>query len=743
MTFRIKNLGLSALAAAVLMACGGGSNNGSVTAPGASAGATYSGVAMAGNISNADVEVYALNANGSLGSLIGKGVTSADGAFSITTTSKSDMVAIKVKGGSYTSEADTTKTVDGGEFVSVSFSPTGETGLAVTPLTSMVMANAMNAASTNGDVSTSFKSAQNKLTTTYFGIDTTDAKPIHKIVPIFTDLTSLEGRAGLVLAFFEQLALNTKVLPSDLYAALAADSADGQLDGKGAGGVQVKVGAQPAAVTLFTADLLAAVNAYQASVKSVHRQKNVDLTNAPEITQMRATISSGASAVLAGTGIDVGSAGAVTQISFAGSGGIQKQFVYVAARQSGVIAVDISDPAVPVTKKLATLNAELAKMSFTAGGIIAVPGAVSPRVVLFDYFNTTIHLVDITSEKILASKTITVNASASFSGATAYIAGGIADAKRNIIWLATADGYLALNPDTLTQVGPTIALANGDPISENMGGDPAADMLFSPNYGSATEAGGTRYWKKGGIQWVDLQSNVAYSMRPTDFQTLTGLSLSTCVNSSTSLCAPVLNEPDQGAVDSVYKVGLIANEDSLGVIGVMNLDKTAYTFDGASKTFAAKSPSTAFKTMKLASPTVSGRLSGIVVESGNHFALMMSGNSNRIGVAKIDNPNAPANGSAWAGFADWRTYTSNFSDDYSAVGDPHAAGAVKSINTGKSYGFLLSNSFSSTAGRTVAMIDLEGFLKASASDPTSADRTLASSPFGSTSNAIVRTLVPQ
>lgn len=98
MTFRIKNLGLSALAAAVLMACGGGSNNGSVTPPGASAGATYSGVAMAGNISNADVEVYALNANGSLGSLIGKGVTSADGAFSITTTSKSDMVAIKVKG---------------------------------------------------------------------------------------------------------------------------------------------------------------------------------------------------------------------------------------------------------------------------------------------------------------------------------------------------------------------------------------------------------------------------------------------------------------------------------------------------------------------------------------------------------------------------------------------------------------------------------------------------------------------
>jgi hypothetical protein len=739
MTFCIKNLGLSVLAAAALVACGGGSNNSNVASP--SPSATYSGVAMAGNISSAEVEIYVLNVNGSLGSLIGKGLTGPDGAFSITTTSTSPMVAIKVKGGSYTSEADISKTVNGGEFMSVSFSPTGEAGLAVTPLTSMVMANAINAASTGADVGTSFKNAQNKLTKTYFGIDTTDAKPINKIVPVFTDLTGPEGRAGLVLAFFEQLALNTNVLPSDLYAALASDSADGQLDGKGAGGAQVKVGTQTAAVTLFTADLISAVNVYQTSLKSIHKQKNIDLTTAPEITQLRSTISSGASTVLAGTGIDVGSAGAVTQISFAGSGGTQKQFVYIAARYSGVIAVDISDPAAPVTKKLTTLNAELAAKSFIPGGIIAVPGAVSPRVVLFDYNNKTIHLVDINSEKILASKTIAVNASASFSGASAYIAGGIADEKRNIIWLATADGYLALNPDTLTQVGPTIALANGDPISENMGGDPAADMLFSPNYGSLTEIGGTRGWGRGGIQWVDLQSNLAYSMRPTDFQALTGLSLPTCVNSSTLLCAPVMYEPDQGAVDSVYKVGLMANEDGTGTIGAMNLDKTAYTFDGVSKTFAAKSPSTAFKTMKLASPTVSGRLSGIVVESGNHFALLMSGNSNRIGVAKIDNPNAPANGSAWAGFSDWRTYTANYSD-YNSVGDPHAAGAVKSINTGKSYGFLLSGN-TSLGVSPVAMIDLEGFLNASASNPTSADRTLASTPFGNTSNAVIKSLVPQ
>jgi hypothetical protein len=743
MMLRMKTAGLTVLASAVLIACGGG-GGGSSTTPAVintNASSTYSGVAMAGNVSGATVTVYALNADGTLGSAIGTDTTKSDGSFSVKTSATSPRVAIKVTGGTYTSEADTSKTaVQGGEFLSVSFSESGETGLAVTPLTSMVMAYAMKTAATSGNIATAFNDAQTKLVKAYFDIDATGVNPINKIVPSFTTVSGPAGRAGLALAFFEQLAINVGVAPADLYAALAADSADGQLDGKGAGGAQVKVGTKAAAVTLFTADLLTAVNAYQTSVTSLHKQNLVDLTtasNAAAITQIRSTIATAASAVLAGTGIDVGSAGAVTQLSFAGSGGIQKQFVYVAARSGGVVAIDISDPAAPIITTLTTLNNALsARFLSSVGGIIAVPGAVTPRVVLFDYDNKTIHLADVNSQTILASKTISVTASASFSGASGYIAGGIADAKRNVIWLATADGYIALDPNTLNQVGTTIALANGDPISENMGGDPAADMLFSPNYGSSYEnASNTRYWGQGGIQWVDLQSNTAYSMRPTDFQSLTGLDSATCVNSTYSLCAPKLNEPDQGAVDSVYKVGLIANEDSYGVIGAMMLDKASYTFDSVSKTFAAKTPATAFKTMKLSSPSVSGRLSGVVVESGNHYALLMSGNSSRIGVAKIDNPNAPANGT-WAGFSDWRTYSASYSDGYSSVGDPHAAGAVKSINTGKSYGFLLADSYSGK----VAMIDLEGFLKAAATNPTSADRTLAATPFN---NTIIRTLTPQ
>lgn len=725
-------MGLPLIAAAVLMACGGGGDS-AKTITGA---ATYAGVAMAGNVSGATVEIYALNADGTLGSKVGTGTTQSDGSFSIATTATSASVVIKVNGGTYTSEADTSKTVAGGEFLSASFSSTGETGLAVTPLTSMATAYAMKAAGTSGNVATSFNEAQTKLIKAYFDIDTSTLKPIQKIIPSFTTVDGPEGRAGLALAFFEQLAQNISVTPSDLYAALAADSADGQLDGKGAGGTQVKVGTTNAAATLFTSDLLSAINAYQLNVKSVHSNNNVNLKTGKgliAITQSRTAVTTAASTFFAGTGIDVGSAGSVTQLSFAGSGGAQKQFIFVAARADGILGIDISDPATPITTKLTTLNAALAKQSFaTVGGVIAVPGAVTPQVIVFNYGSRTIHLVDVVGEKILASKTITVNASANFSGAGAYIAGGIADTKRNLIWLATADGYLALDPNTLEQVGTTIELANEDPISENMGGDPSADMLLSPNYGSSSEAGGTRYWGLGGIQWVDLQSNIAYSMRPTDYQTLTGQRSLTCTNTITSLCAPVMDQPDQGAVDSVYKVGLIANEDSYGVVGAMKLDKTAYTFDSANKFFVAKTPATTFKTMNLSGSAPLGRLSGVVVESGNHYALLMSGNGSRIGVAKIDNPNAPANGSTWSGFSDWRTYTASLAE-FGSVGDPHAAGAIKSVNTGRSYGFLLS------ASGSVAMIDLEGFINATSKSANSSDRTLASTPFN---NTIIRTLVP-
>ncbi|MGH8432021.1 MAG: hypothetical protein ACREUF_16620, partial [Solimonas sp.] len=231
----------------------------------------------------------------------------------------------------------------------------------------------------------------------------------------------------------------------------------------------------------------------------------------------------------------------------------------------------------------------------------------------------------------------------------------------------------------------------------------------------------------GALELVRLDEGKSYVMKDSDFQALFSV---TPVGGGSSIPFGIV---DAGAVDGIYKVGILTGEDTpvVGVIRIGDMGKFTFTTTPAAgaipelNEFAVKDPKVAiaFEVDSTDFP----QYAGSAVESTNHLALLMAGFSNDILVALLDDPAS----TAWKGFANWKQYEAT-GTEYRQALDPHAVGAVLAAANNRSYGFMLSGN----PGLEVLMIDMKAFLDAEALGATGdAAHRLKDSPF---SNGIIR-----
>ena len=717
--FGICRFGLSVMVSAMLGACGGGSVSSAppgtappvaagptppvaaVTTPPAASeatppaasdptGPTVQGSVIAGPVEGSNMEFFEVDADGKNSDKLGSGLTDSSGSYRITLSrpikAGKGLRGI-AKGGSYASEADTKagrKTL--GTLETLIPSPPAGAALSVnvTPLTHFASVRATELAGSGKKTLIDALVDAEGTVKKWLAVD--GGASLGALLPGFTlDASDAAKLYGLVLGALEQLAKNLGKTPAEIYAALACDIADGILDGKGSAGVSCGIGSGAGLDTLGTTELIRAINTYIASTTTIHADNKLDAAPLAAPTRTSVVAVSPAS-----SGAAVGSTGAISFMRLAGSG---KEVVLVAAREQGLIMVDMSDPSLPVVNRLDALNALIKPLMTSVGGVIPIPGATSSQAMLYSYSSKKVITVDLDTNAILKSGDLALTKQASFSGASGvYVAGGVPDTGRGVIWLATSEGYKAIVPSTLSVISES---AMAQAVPENMGGDPTRGMLFAPNYGTLNG---------GAVDWVDLSgaSPVTYAMSGADW---------------TSYSKSTIGIADSGSVDSIYNVGLIIGEDISSVLAV-NLDKSAYDFNATAKTFKAKDANSSVAT-SISAMT----LAGSSVDSVSHFALLMAGYSNSVVVAKIDNPAAPKTGT-WTGIEDWRGFNLSGSD-YSYAADPHAVGAFNI--KGKPYGFLL-NGISGGSTQKVMLVDMDAFYKAAAGT----SKVLTSNPVGTT-----------
>jgi len=460
-----------------------------------------------------------------------------------------------------------------------------------------------------------------------------------------------------------------------LFAALSADFSDGVFDGKKAGAaITIGTGTTALSSTAGTSDFLSCVSGYVATGKAL-----IDAGVTPaEVAAAAATVRtgiSGSSATPRSTGLSASSSGAISSMAFGG-----KQWIFIAARTSGVVAIDVTDPtaAVPTVKVFASLVTNFGGKPI--GGVVPLQGADHPQLLVFAYGSKHVALVnaDTGAVEFEADLPLVASSPVSFSGGSAFIAGAIPDTGRDGAWLATADGYVFFDRATHT-LTKSYALGTGSFLSENLGGDVGHNLLFAPNYTPA-------------VQLVDLAADKSYYLEGTAFST----------------AFPTLGSPDAGSVDTGLQVGIITNEDTDDV-GFINLKTIARTdVAGGKSTFVAGPGGTAL--LALNSPT----LSGSAVDSDTHLALFMAGFSSDIAVGMIQDPASVPTGGTWVGMTDWR-YVNNLTG-YAYARDPHAVAVIKNLSNGKAYGYLLDG-----GAKKSFQIDMSAVLAAPPVGATGAD----------------------
>jgi hypothetical protein len=723
--------GLNALFAAVITACGGGGDSPitpvsgtpsvssaipvtppppSVTAPVTAppptsapvppplavvvvTGPTVQGTVIAGPVKNASVDIFEVDSKGVNLAKLGSGNTSANGTYSIVL-SRAIAVGMGLRvvatGGTYVSEADTKGVLKThGKFETlVALPPTsGAITMHVTALTHFVSTLASQIASTQPKTLSAALIEAELALKKWVAVDS--ASGLSGLLPDFAGTETAQARIyGLVLGALEELAKNLAKNPIDIYAALACDFSDGVIDGKNVAGA-CPIGTDAALETLGTIELIRAINTYIISTTTIHVANGVE--TAPLAISPRTAVTAVSPAT---SGVKVGSTGAISFMRLSGSG---KEVVLIAAREQGLVMVDMSNPSAPVVNRLDELNALISPLMASVGGVIPIPGAVSSQAMLYSYTSKKLITVNLDTNTIINSADLGISKTSSFSGASGvYVAGGVPDVGRGLIWLATADGYKAVNPTTLSiKASSAMPLA----VPENMGGDTSRGMLFGPNYGGASS---------GAVDWVDLTGDtpVTYSMSGADW---------------TNYRKDQTGVPDSGTVDVGYNVGLIIGEDVSNVLAV-NLDKSLYNFSPSAKSFKAKDPSSSVVT-NLTGMT----LAGSSVDSVAHYALLMAGYSNSVVVAKLDNPASPKTG-VWTGLEGFKGFSLS-NADFAYAKDPHAVGAFNIKD--KSYGFLLNN-ITTTGIQKVMLIDMEAFYKSSAGS----NNILTSNPLGTSVKAL-------
>ena len=683
---RLAVLGLSLGVTLSLSGCGSSSSDTPVV-PGPVAGPTVSGFVVKGPVTGATVTAYALNADGSLGADIGSGSSNADGSFTFKLTSTpTGPIALVAKGGTYVSESDgatVTKTSDLIAIVPSVDAISGISGVVLTPLSDMVAARVRALMASGSALAAALSDALALVGGTY-GLSPSS---LATLLPKY-DKASLNTPAytlGLVLGSLDTC---DKLLPSTLrgalFSALSLDLSDGVFDGKKAGVPIALATATALSSTSGTSDFLSCVAGYAAGGKAVTDAGVTASDLSATVAAVRTALTS-SPATPKSTGLSAGSSGAISSLAYAG-----KQWLFIAARSAGVVAVDITDPtaASPVVKVYSSLVAG----NFGGndiGGVVPLIGADHPQLLVFAYGSKHIALINADTGVVEYETDLPLAATYAvrFSGGSAYIAGAIPDTGRDGVWLATADGYLFFNRATRA-LGAAFPITSPAELAENVGGDVGHGLLFGANY-------------EPGVQIADIASGKSYYMDAAAF----------------GVAFPNIYEPDGGAVDTGIQVGIVTNEDSpaVGFINLRGLVKTDVT-GGGRNTFAAAAGGTLG--LSLGSPTISGA----AVDSDSHLVLFMAGYSSDVAVGQLQDPASVAAGGTWQGLTDWR-YVNGLTG-YSPAHDPHAAAVIKNLTDGKAYGYLLDG-----GAHKSLQIDMAAFLAAPAAGSTgNAAHQLATNP---------------
>lgn len=685
MTLKNLMVNISIAGALALTGCTSSSNDSGKTAnnnngsqPPSGTATTIRGSVVAGNVNGATVGLYTVCGTKAIAST--KTDANGDFVFEDVELDEDTVYRVVASGGSYISEASL-KPMANGRLKSI-LMPRTSKRVVVTPLTSMLTSRLDAIAGTCRDIEKKKIDEAAGFVADIYGLD--DPEKLLTEKPDLTDTADvLKFKYGFILGVLEELALHLDIEPKALYEGLAEDIADGKFDGR-RGEDKIELGGGKALPpTAGVADTIAATFKFAKSDESALTDLDIDESLIRKLSETLVEEIASAPVSDSSSGLDITNSGAITSVSSRG-----KQILFVAARSKGLVGIDITNPEGELTEmNLDSLNAQLADIGLAnVGGVIAVPG--TEQALVYSYGSTTVALVDVSeegNERVINHTTLDISSRQRFSGGDAYISSGLPQVSVNGIWLATADGYKLLDVSTLS-VTREIPLANNQIIAENIGGTTTTSkpLLFSPNYGTDMWGG------NGGLQIVDLIRNEAYSMDDINYSSTIGI-------------YPGMGTADAGSVDSGYKVGIITPEDQ-STVALVKLDELSFhdnnVSDKTDNTFTLNSE-TAVVGVNLA-PDSSLKISGVYTDSSSHLALFMAGYYGDIAVARLQDPSEEN----WTGLSEWNYARNQYSYSY----DPHAGAVIKSLSTGKTFGYLLDGS------GNVIQVDMEAFLDANATN---------------------------
>jgi len=692
-------------------------------------GLVVSGTATKGSLSGATVTPYAVNSDGTNGAALGNAVsTDASGNFStILDSVPTGPVRLVVSGGSYTSEFDgSTVTSSSPISALVDDASAGASGVSVTALSEFVNSLTTSKIATSGSVSAAHAAAQAELAA-FYGLSA--GAVIESLAPKFTkaDITANPDNfaLGLEVAALATLGHNlVPTSPDDLVGALSADISDGVFDGA-ANGVPVPLAAIAHQRRMAKGEshltpgtsLPSTTGTVDFNAQLVNCGMNCNVFSGAGITSADlATTEAKIGAGIAScpctppsAGLNQSSSGSISSMAFNG-----RQYLLVAARDRGVVVIDITDPTAtsPTTKVWPSIVADLDNQSI--GGIIplvniALPGAPAgdPLALVFAYNSKKIEVLDVAT---LASGTpgsdnpvvypatdLTINnPPVVFSGGDAYISGGVPFPGVGV-WLATADGYELLTGASLITPPPpltTVGIDSEQMLTENPGGDATHGLLLTGNYN------GVQYVQTK-IDPVTLQPNPAsFDMTMTAFDTFFNL--------------PFFPQIDADSIDTQHQVGVLTFEDTNTVV-LVNLATVVTTpgTGGSPGTLAFVAGGAILVTIgPPAQGSLTTTISGSAIDSSTGIGQLMAGFSTNLVAAQIQDPTTVPPGGQWQGLSDWVTF--DLSTDfvnYQSGGDPHADGVISNITTQTPFGYVLDGGKTSASPVVgVVQTDLKGLL---------------------------------
>lgn len=238
-TYKTVVIGLAIVAlttsAALLAGCGGGGGSSSWTGSTPSFN-TISGSAIKGPVSNATVECFAINADGTAGNMLGTGHTDGQGNFSIQVNDYSGPVLCRMSGGNYMDEATggTMPMHQNDTMTCVIPSMTaGSTlsGIQITPLTSM--AQNMAEHMTGGMTAMNITNANNAVGNYYMVNDILHTHPMDPLTQgSGTGADQNMKNYGMSIATMSQYAKDIGMqFSSGMVTAMMNDASDGYMNG--------------------------------------------------------------------------------------------------------------------------------------------------------------------------------------------------------------------------------------------------------------------------------------------------------------------------------------------------------------------------------------------------------------------------------------------------------------------------------------------------------------------------------